>query len=241
VSGILEEDRDTALRFFERMIIHAMERIIKKNTDDLAALNIRLLEPKMPFPRFFRDEAVMRFGAAALEQKCAEEAGTQFYWILGLLRENYDLIYPYLKPDGTKFSLTEFSSRMIYNYDLCAQSFRTDTGKAGAAFEVLSGAVREWLYEPIVERLIDNKIITVRPRIANGCLENIEELDGYGPFLLATAQRDGAGKPLFPSTFGGGIGIERTLMALLNGSKIAKVDDTTLFGKNPDSHPIYLF
>ncbi len=40
---------------------------------------------------------------------------------------------------------------------------------------------------------------------------------------------------------GGGIGIERALYALLRGPKIAKVDDVCFFGKNPDSHPLYLF
>jgi hypothetical protein len=130
---------------------------------------------------------------------------------------------------------------MIYNYDICAQSIQRDTGNYGTAFEIMSGALREWLYEPIVERLLDNRVLAVRPRIENGNIVNIEELDGYGPFLMAVAQKNAQGERLFPPTFGGGVGIERALFALLRGSRIRKVDDVTLFGKNPDSHPLYLF
>lgn len=35
--------------------------------------------------------------------------------------------------------------------------------------------------------------------------------------------------------------IERTLYTLLRGPKVDKIDDVTFFGKNPDSHQIYLF
>jgi len=39
------------------------------------------------------------------------------------------------------------------------------TGKQTPAVEILSGAVREWLYEAIIERLLDNGIIPARPVI----------------------------------------------------------------------------
>ncbi len=39
----------------------------------------------------------------------------------------------------------------------------------------------------------------------------------------------------------GGIGIKRSLFALLKGEKIEKADDVTFFGKNPDSHPVYVY
>ena len=45
----------------------------------------------------------------------------------------------------------------------------------------------------------------VRPEIVDGNIVNIEELDGYGPFLLAAAETDIQGRPLFPATYGGGI------------------------------------
>jgi hypothetical protein len=105
----------------------------------------------------------------------------------------------------------------------------------------MSGAIREWLYEPIIERLIDNKVIPVKPKMVNGQLENIEELGGYGPFLMAITQKNENGQSIFPDTFGGGIGIERALFALTKGKSIKKVDDVTFFGKNPDSHPIFLY
>ena len=72
-------------------------------------------------------------------------------------------------------------------------------------------------------------------------IENIGELGGYGPFLLAAAQKDDQGRALFPETFGGGLGVERCLFALCLGEKIRQVDQMTLFGKNPDSYPLYLF
>ncbi|MEJ2664891.1 MAG: hypothetical protein P8107_12775, partial [Spirochaetia bacterium] len=109
------------------------------------------------------------------------------------------------------------------------------------AREILSGAIREWLFEPIVERILDNRVLGVRPVIKDGNIENIESLGGYGPFLYFTSLKDEDGSPLFPETMGGGIGVERTLFALLRGEKVAKVDDITFFGKNPDSHPLYLF
>ncbi|MBP7653194.1 hypothetical protein KA977_07210, partial [Candidatus Dependentiae bacterium] len=115
------------------------------------------------------------------------------------------------------------------------------TGEQSSALEIMSGGLREWLYEPIIERLIDNKIIQERPVIKNGNIENIEQIGGYGPFLLSAYLKDKNGESYFPETFGGGIGIERTIYALLRGECVEKVDDITFFGKNPDSHQIYLF
>lgn len=241
VKKIVAEDMEKALGFFEQLIIAAMTAVADNNEEDLEALGVALEVPSSPFPRFPKDQAVKKHGASAMERKLGRKAGSQFFWITGLMRENYDLIYPYVKPDGSKTPLTAFTSEMIYNYDLCAQARFRDKNAYGTAFEVLSGAIREWLYEPIVERLIDNKIIPVRPRIEDGNIENIDQLGGYGPFLLAASRKDKNGRSLFPDTFGGGVGIERLLFALCKGPRIGKVDDVTLFGKNPDSHPLYLF
>jgi hypothetical protein len=241
VAAILREDMEKALSFFEELIIAACKAVIAKNELDLAALGVSLEVPTSPFPRFRKDEATAKHGAGGLEQKLGGTIKSQFFWITGLMRENYDLIYPYLKPDSSKLPMADFTSDMIYNYDICAQSLQKSNHRYGPAFEIGSGALREWLYEPIVERLIDNKVLIVRPKIVNGNIENIDELGGYGPFLMAVSQKDKAGKSVFPSTFGGGIGIERALYALLAGSRIRKVDDVTLFGKNPDSHPLYLY
>jgi aspartyl/asparaginyl-tRNA synthetase len=241
VIAMLKEDMEKALAFFEGLIIASCKAIVEKNETDLKALGVALEVPASPFPRFRKDQAAEKFGPGILEQKLGATVRPQFFWIIGLLRENYDLIYPYLRADGSKVPLSAFSSDMIYNYDICAQARIRSTNANGPAFEIGSGAIREWLFEPIVERLIDNKVLTARPKIAGGAIENIDELGGYGPFLMAVSQKDNQGRSLFPSTYGGGIGVERALFALLAGPRIKKVDDVTLFGKNPDSHPLYLF
>ena len=241
VTKILKEDMEKALIFFEQMVIEAMSAVADKNEENLKALGVAIEVPKPPFPRFKKDESVAKYGTAGFEQKLGQKADSQFFWIVGLLRENYDLIYPYLKPDGSKIPLADFTSDMVYNYDMCAKSIQRQTSKYGDTYEILSGAIREWLYEPIIERLIDNNVLQVRPKIVDGMLENINELGGYGPFIMAIAQKDEKGKSLFPETFGGGIGIERTIFALTKGQHIKVVDDVTFFGKNPDSHPIFLY
>lgn len=239
VKGILREDMEKAMDLFERLIIHAMTRILEKNEEDLKTLGVTVEAPKQPFPRFRCDEAKKKHGRG-YEVAVGESTKAPFFWITGLLRENYDLVYPYLRPEG-KVSLQEVSSDMIYNYDICAKSIDRDTGKQSPALEILSGAVREWLYEAIVERLLDNGIIPARPVIFEGNIKNIDELGGYGPFLMMTAKKDRQGKSAFPETYGGGVGVERTLYAICRGSKLDKIDDLTFFGKNPDSHQIYMF
>ncbi len=239
VKEILAEDMEKGIDLFERLIIHAMSQMVEKNEDDLKALGVALEVPKQPFPRFRCDEAKSKYGTG-YEIKLGDETKETFFWITGLLRENYDLIYPYLRPEG-KVPLSQVTSDMIYNYDISAKSIIRDTGKQTPALEILSGAVREWLHEAIVERLLDNGIIPARPVIYEGNVKNINELGGYGPFLMMTAKKDTEGKPTFPETYGGGIGIERTIYAICRGPKLEKIDDITFFGKNPDSHQIYLF
>ena len=251
VQKILREDHEEALAFFERLVVSATSAIVEANDGDLKALGVALEVPKSPFPRFRKDEAVARYGTSAIEGPLGRTVSGQFFWITGLLRENYDLIYPYLKPDRRNSSgaespydkrlLAEFTSEMIYNYDLVAQSRRRSDGALGPALEVLSGGLREWLYEAIVERLIDNGVLEQRPKVVGDNVENIHELGGYGPFLLAAWQKDEQGRNLFPETFGGGLGVERCLFALCRGEAIRQVDQVTLFGKNPDSYPLYLF
>jgi aspartyl/asparaginyl-tRNA synthetase len=238
---ILKEDFEQALLFFEKLLILAMEEINNKNESDLKALDVAIEVPKSPFPRFRKDEVSKKYGNKDYERKLGEDIDAQFFWITGLMRENYDLIYPYISENGSKIPISEFTSDMIFNYDICAKSLNRKNNKFGASCEILSGALREWLYEPIVERLIDNKVLLTRPKIVNGNMENIDEIGGYGPFLMAVNSKDEHGNPIFPDTYGGGIGIERTLYTLCMSDKIKKIDDVTLFGKNPDSHPIYMF
>ncbi|MCU0575889.1 MAG: hypothetical protein MUD15_03570 [Desulfobacterota bacterium] len=241
VKRILREDYEMIIDFFERMVIAATTAIAEKNEDSLKALGVALEVPKKPFPRVRHDEALRKYGKVDLDAKVGEDVKGQFFWVTGLMRENYDLIYPYIQPDGTRLPIPSFTSDMIYNYDICAKSILRKTGKFTPALEVLSGAIREWLYEPIICRLLDNRILPEAPVFENGMLQNIASLDGYGPFLTAVHMKDAKGKPYFPETMGAGIGVERTLYALLKGAKIEKIDDITCFGKNPDTYPIFLF
>lgn len=240
VKEILTEDMNKAMNMFEKMIVFALSAIIQKNDYELKNLGVAIELPSIPFPRFKCDELKEKYGPTGYEMKVGTEFKEQFFWITGLLRENYDLVYPYLTPDG-KINPSEITSDNIYNYDLCVKSIIRDKGKQTPAIEILSGAVREWIYEAIVERLLDNRIIPERPVIEYNNLINIDVLGGYGPFLLMAARKDQQGNSTFPDTFGGGIGIERTLYALLRGPKTEKIDDVTFFGKNPDSHQLYMF
>ena len=203
VKELLREDMNTAKDFFERLIVHSLERVTERNQDELKELGVALEIPTQPFPSFPYDEAKKKHGPKDYESETGKETQSQFFWITGIPRENYDLIYPYLTPGG-KIDPSAVTSDMVYNYDICAKSIIRDTGEQTEARELLSGAIREWLYEPIVERLLDNKVIPVRPVISEGNIENINQLDGYGPFLLAASLKDQNGKPTFPDTFGGG-------------------------------------
>ncbi|MBC8459034.1 MAG: hypothetical protein H8D67_13655 [Deltaproteobacteria bacterium] len=240
VKEVLREDMATAKDFFERMLIHSMAKIVEKNKDELKELGVAIEIPNQPFPAFAYDQSKKKYGAKGCEIEVGKETSSQFFWITGIPRENYDLIYPYLKPDG-KIQLSEVTSEMVYNYDMCAKSIIRDTGEQTEARELLSGAIREWLYDPIIERLLDNKVIPEKPIIEEGNIENINQLGGYGPFLLAVSMKDDTGRSTFPDTYGGGIGIERTIYTLCRGPKVEKIDDVTFFGKNPDSQQINLF
>lgn len=241
VTEILNEDMKKIMNFFERLIIAACEEINRKNADSLKSLGVVLEVPRSPFPVYMKDDAVRKYGSRNYEEKSGDDTKSQFFWITGLLRENYDLVYPYLLPGGKKVDVKNISSASIFNYDICAKSIDAKSGKHSPAKEILSGAIREWLFEPIIERIYDNKVLPARPILKDGNIENINELGGYGPFLYFVSMKDAAGKPIFPETMGGGIGVERTLYSILRGEKIKKIDDITFFGKNPDSHPLYLF
>lgn len=241
VAAVLHDDRDAAIRFFEETFRAGLRRVLDRNSDDLRAIGVAIELPDQPFPAFDLDDARERHGRRDLERKLGEETDSPFFWVRGLLRENYDLVYPYLARDGSRPDPSAIPSRDIYNYDLCVKSVIRSSGAATPAVEVLSGALREWLAEPIIARLLDNRVIPEPPVFRNGSILNIEELGGYGPFLMVAARTDDDGTRTFPETFGGGIGIERALWALLRGPAVRYIEDVTCFGKNPDSQPLYLF
>jgi aspartyl/asparaginyl-tRNA synthetase len=241
VSRDLAAERDRALDFLEDMVVHAVSRVKARCAKELALLGVALEVPAKPFPRFDFDEAKARYGEKGQEKAIGRDTGHRFFWILGLLRENYDLVYPYFAADGSPRAKGGIPSREVFNYDLAAGSVHAD-GSLGDAYEVLSGGLREWVYETIARRLVVNGVIRELPRFgSDGELQNMRELDGYGPFLTAARLATPQGEPLFPETAGGGLGIERCLFALLNGPSIRRIEELTFFGKNPDSAPVYLF
>lgn len=239
VEAILQEDLRRALAFFEGMTRAGLARVQARAWQSLEALGVRIDLPRGPFPVFHLDEAPVP--KAQAEGWFGEQTEAQAFFVVGLMRENYDLIYPYLRPDGTRRSIQDFTSRQIFNYDLVVKGRRSD-GTELPAIEVLSGALREWLPEAITARLLDNGVIPEAPRLdGEGEITNLAALGGYGPFLQVACRRNAHGQPTFPDTFGGGIGIERLLWALLRGPHVGPIDDVTYFGKNPDSAELFLF
>ncbi len=238
VIRILEEERDRALDFFEDLILFTVRKVKTNCPESLASLGVSLDVPAKPFPRFYKDESGPEEG---MEKRLGVVAGSQFFWVLGLLRENYDLVYPFLKRDSSIPPRSSIGSKQVFNYDLCAAAKYLD-GSYGDAFEVLSGGLREWFFPAIIARLLDNGVLSQVPRFdGDGNLTNIEALEGYGPFLAAASARKPDGGQIFPQTFGGGIGIERALFALLQGPAIHAIEEVTYFGKNPDNPGPFLF
>ncbi len=241
---VLTKELDRALDFFEDLIIYGVKKILVLAAESLGALGVKLTVPSKPFPRFYSDEIDMQGDCSlegSLEERLGHKAKTQFFWVLGLLRENYDLVYPYLSRDGRRPEKKDISPRQVFNYDLCAAPLYRDES-LGAAYEILSGGLREWIYESIVSRLLDNAVLRESPRFdRNGNIENMAALDGYGPFLSIAHMRDAQGQGIFPQVCGGGLGIERTLFALLRGPFIKDIDEVTCFGKNPDKTLPFLF
>jgi hypothetical protein len=240
VAAHLQGELQDALGFFEGMARAGLARVRARAARSLEALGVRLDLPAEPFPAYCLDEATARFGPGREEPGLGQESPSPVFWVVGLLRENYDLVYPYLRRDGSRRNLKEAVSREIFNYDLVVRN-QPLQGAPAPAREVLSGGLREWLPEAIIPRLLDNGVIPEAPRFRQGRLENIEALGGYGPFLSVACRRDAAGRAAFPPTFGAGMGVERLLWAILRGPRVASIDDVTFFGKNPDSAELYLF
>ena len=116
-ASLLERQRDDALEFFEDLIIHSVRKVKAMCPECLASLGVTLEVPMKPFPRFYKDESGDDEG---MEARLGAKAGTQFFWVLGLLRENYDLVYPFLKRDGSVSTPSSITSKQVFNYDLCA-------------------------------------------------------------------------------------------------------------------------
>ncbi len=240
VRAVLQEELEEALRFFAGMLRAGWQRVQEQAGDSLAALGVVLDPLPETLPVFFWDEGVKNFGRERVEQALGEETDSPALFVVGLLRENYDLIYPYLYPDGTRRPLAHVPSTDIFNYDLLVKA-KTRDGRVFPAVEVLSGGLREWIPQAIVARLLDQGIIPEAPRFVDGRLLNAEKLGGYGPFLALVHAAQRGVLPPYPATFGAGIGIERLLWAMLRGDAVKTIEDVTFFGKNPDSRRLFLF
>jgi len=240
VAAHLQGELKEALAFFEGMTRAGLAQVRARAARSLEALGVGLDLPAAAFPVYYLDEATARFGKGQEEPALGQESPSPAFWVVGLLRENYDLVYPYLRRDGSRRDLKQAVSREIFNYDLVVRN-QPLQGAPAPAREVLSGGLREWLPEAIIPRLLDNGVIPEAPRFLRGRLENIEALGGYGPFLSVACRRDAAGRATFPPTFGAGMGVERLLWAILRGPRVASIDDVTFFGKNPDSAELFLF
>ena len=240
VTALLREDLTRALRFFEGVLRAGLEQAARIAGESLRALGARVDLPSGPLPIFYRDEAEAAYGADDLDAKIGAHTDAQAFFVVGLMRENYDLIYPYLRREGTPQQSLNWAGVVSFNYDICVKGRRED-GSAQPAREVLSGGLREWLPESIVARLLDNRVIPEAPVVKDGEIQNLEALGGYGPFLALAVGRDREGRPTFPATMGGGFGVERLLWALLQGPTIQGIEDVTFFGKNPDSADMFLF
>jgi len=166
VEALLREHLEAALRFFEGMARAGLEKVQRLAGDSLQALGVRIDLPETPFPVFHLDEAIAQHGPTDIEAKLGAACASQCFFVVGLLRENYDLIYPYLERSGERRPLSAFTSRQVYNYDLVVKGRHLD-GRESPAKEVLSGGLREWLPEAIVARLLDNGVIPV-PRHGGG-------------------------------------------------------------------------
>jgi len=139
---VLTKELDRALDFFEDLIIYGVKKILVLAAESLGALGVKLTVPSKPFPRFYSDEIDMQGDCSlegSLEERLGHKAKTQFFWVLGLLRENYDLVYPYLSRDGRRPEKKDISPRQVFNYDLCAAPLYRDES-LGAAYEILSVA-----------------------------------------------------------------------------------------------------
>jgi hypothetical protein len=76
------------------MVRAGVGRALDTSEEHLEALGVRVEIPDGPFPIFPLDEAVVRHGRTDVEAKLVRRRGPPFFWVGGLMRENYDLIYP---------------------------------------------------------------------------------------------------------------------------------------------------
>ena len=240
VREVLLEELQLALSFFAGMVRAGFSRVREQAAESLEALGVELAPWPEQLPVFYLDEALAKYPREEVEARLGEETPWQAFFVVGLLRENYDLIYPFLDREGRPRKLSAVPSREIFNYDLVVKGLSRD-GRVFPAVEVLSGGLREWIPKAIVARLVSQGIVPEPPRFVDGLLVNAARLGGYGPFLAVVWGCEQGLLPPFPATMGAGVGIERLLWAILRGEGVRTIEDVTFFGKNPDSRRLFLF
>jgi len=240
VGEVLREELQLALSFFAAMVRAGVTRVRERASASLEALGVELAPWPERLPVFYLDEALAKYPRGEVEARLGEETPSQAFFVVGLLRENYDLVYPFLDREGRPRPLSGVPSREIFNYDLVVKGLSRD-GQVFPAVEVLSGGLREWIPKAIVARLLSQGIVPEPPLFVNGHLANAARLGGYGPFLAVVWGCEQGLLPPFPATMGAGVGIERLLWAILRGKDVRTIEDVTFFGKNPDSRKLFLF
>ena len=88
------------------------------------------------------EDGLRRHPQQEVEGGLGRETDAAFFFVRGLLRENYDLVYPYLRRDGARPPKSRIPSRDVYNFDLLVKSRVQATGRASPAMEVFSGGMR---------------------------------------------------------------------------------------------------
>ncbi len=152
------------------------------------------------------------------------ESCVQFFWVLGLCVRNFDLVYP-ICPRREKAAKAS-TLRGRFSLDLCARRC-IQAAVVGAVRSALGG-----LREGCMRRLSLVCWTTYSAGRAEFVTMGIFEyatLMGTGPsFCFPYVRRKG--RRVFPETFGGGLGIERTLFALC-WTSVKDIDELTCFGK----------
>ena len=168
----------------EKLLTYAIDTVIKDNAADLKLLNRNLKVPNRPFKVYSRDEMIDQYGVDW--EQHASESHIEPFWVVSHRREFYDLRQPY-------------DLGMYKNYDLI---YPEGFGEA------LSGGEREYLYERIRNRILEDDL---EPELFKDYLE------------LA---RNGL---LIPSA-GAGLGVERLIRYVCG---LRHIGDVQLFRRVP--------
>ncbi len=242
VRDALNADMDTIKNFLERMIVHACEAINATNGDDLKKLGVVLETPAIPFPTFTKDHCTEKLRHETIRGKSRRGHKGPVFLDYGPHARELRPGLPLPPSGGRKGRSHIYSVGKHLQLRHLRQKHRPENrrtfSRQGDSFRCHPRMAFRTHHRAHSSTTGYSRC---GPTYVTVISENINELGGYGPFLHFVSMKDAAGKPMFPDTMGGGIGVERTLYSILRGEKISKIDDITFFGKNPDTHPLYLY